>query len=83
MSLFTRKAVFRVCDQVLLKPACAATEARQRLEILDIEVRGIILSRQQTTKALIRLRGCTGKGADQTARMHRLICNFVVRIKQK
>ena len=64
MSLVTRKPVFRVCDQGRLKPTCAATEARQRLVISDIETRSIILSRQRTTKALIRLR----------------ICAFVVRI---
>ena len=28
MSLVSRKPVFGVCDQVRLKPACAATEAR-------------------------------------------------------
>ena len=57
---FSRKPVFGVCDQGRLKPACTATEARRRLEISDIETRGIILSKQQTTKVLIRLRGCTG-----------------------
>ena len=45
MSLDMRKPVFGVCDQGRLKPAFAATEARQRLEILDIETRGIMLSR--------------------------------------
>ena len=59
-SLVTRKPVFGVCDQVRHKPGCAATEAGWRLEILDIETLGIVLSRQQTTKALIRLRGCAG-----------------------
>ena len=63
MSLVTRNPVFGVCDQGRLKPACAATEARQRFEISDIETRGIILSRQWTTKALIRLRGCAGWSA--------------------
>ena len=57
MSLVSRKSVFWVCYQARLKLACAATEARQRLEISDIETRGIILSRQWTTKALIRLNG--------------------------
>ena len=57
MSLVKRKPVFRVCEQGRLKPACAATEARQRLEILDIETRGIILARQRTAKALIRCAG--------------------------
>ena len=39
---------------------CSASGARLRLDIADIETRGIILSRQRTTKVLIRLRGCTG-----------------------
>ena len=60
MSHVTRKPFFGVCDQVRLKPACSATETSKSLEILGIETRGIILSRQRTTKTLIRLRGCTG-----------------------
>ena len=32
----------------------------KKLEILDIEIKGIILSRQRTTKVLIRLHGCAG-----------------------
>ena len=63
MSLLMRKPVFGVCDQVRLKPACSATETSRRLEILDIETRGIILSKQRITKALIRLRGCAGWSA--------------------
>ena len=63
MVLITRKPVFGVCDQGRLKLAYAAAEARQRLEISDIETRGIILSSQRTTKALIRLCGCTGRSA--------------------
>ena len=55
-----RKPVFGVFDHVRLKPACAATEASKRLAILNIETRDIVLSRQQTTKELIRLRGCAG-----------------------
>ena len=62
-SLVMRKPVFRVCDQVRHKPACAATEARYRLESSDIETRGIILSRQRTTMALISLRECAGWSA--------------------
>ena len=42
------------------KLACSATEASMRLEILVTETRDITLSRQRTTKALIRLRGCAG-----------------------
>ena len=52
-----------VCDQLRFKPACAATETSQNLEILDLETRDIILSKEQTTKALIRLRGCAGWSA--------------------
>ena len=54
----TRKPVFEVCDQVRLKPVCSATETSYSLEILNLQRRGIILSRQRTTKVLIRLRGC-------------------------
>ena len=60
MSLVTRKPVIGISNHVLLKPACAATEANKRLEISDLETRGVIISRQCTTKMLIRLRGCTG-----------------------
>ena len=60
MSLVARKPVFGVCDHGRLKPACSATEARQRLEISDLETSGIIPHRQRTTKALIRLSGCAG-----------------------
>ena len=49
-----------VSDQVRLKLACSATDASMRLEILVIETRDITLSRQRTTKALIRLRGSHG-----------------------
>ena len=40
MSLIMRKPVFGVCDQGRLRPACAAKEARKRLEISDIETWG-------------------------------------------
>ena len=56
LSHVTRNPVFGVCDQVRLKPAYSATETSQSLESLDIETRGIILSKQRTTKVLIRLR---------------------------
>ena len=58
LSLVTRKPVFGVSDQVRLTPACSATETRQTLGILDIETRGIKLSKQRTIKALISLHGC-------------------------
>ena len=50
-------------DQARHKPAWAATEASQSLEISAIESRDIILSKQRTTKALIRLSGCAGWSA--------------------
>ena len=49
-----------VSDPTRHKPACAATETSWRLEISAIESRDIILSKQGTIKALIRLRGCAG-----------------------
>ena len=52
-----------VSDQVRIKLACSATEASMRVEILITETRDISLSRQRTTKALIRLRGCAGWSA--------------------
>ena len=62
-SLVTRKPVFQVCDQVRLKPACAATATTYSLQIAAIACRHIILSRQRTTKMLIRLRRCAGWSA--------------------
>ena len=53
LSFVTRKPVFGVRDQLRFKLACAATEAMQRLEISNIETRGIIPSKQRITKALI------------------------------
>ena len=50
LSLVTRKPVFGVCDQVRRKPVCSATETSWRLEISDIETRGIIISRQRKQK---------------------------------
>ena len=40
----TRKPVIRVSDQVRLKLACSATKTRWRLEILDIETRGFLMT---------------------------------------
>ena len=57
------KTCLRVCVQVRLKPACSAIETSQSLEILDLASIFIILSKQRTTKALIRLRGCAGWSA--------------------
>ena len=56
----TRKPVFGICDKVRLKPVCSADETSKGLEIFAIASRSILLSRQRTTKALIRLRACAG-----------------------
>ena len=58
MSLVTRKRVFGVFDQ-----ACSAAQTSESHDIVDEKTRAIILSRQRTTKALIRLLGCTGWSA--------------------
>ena len=58
-----KKPLFGVCDQVRLKPACSATETSQGVEILDIASIDIILSKQQTTRVLFRLRRCAGWSA--------------------
>ena len=60
MSPVTRKPVFRVFDQVRLKLACSAIGTSLRVEILHIKTTDIILSKQWTTKALIRLREWAG-----------------------
>ena len=44
LSRNTRKPVFGFSDQVLHKPGCAATEDGERLDILDLESREIVLS---------------------------------------
>ena len=43
-----------VCDQVRFKLACSALDTTYSIEISDLASKGIILSRQQTRKALIR-----------------------------
>ena len=63
MSRVPRTPVFGVCDQVRLKPACSATGTNQGLEIVDRASIYIILSKQRTTKALIRLSGRAGWSA--------------------
>ena len=63
MSHVTRKSVFGVCDQIRLKLACSASEASYSLEIWGFASIGIILSKQRTTKALVRLRGCADSSA--------------------
>ena len=62
-SLVTRKPVFGVLDQATFKPACSASKTSLSLEILDLASIAIILSRQRTTKVLIRMHGCAGCSA--------------------
>ena len=50
----------RIFYEVRFKPACSATEASWSVEISNLITRGVVLSRQRTTKVLIRLRGCAG-----------------------
>ena len=57
-----RKPAFGVSDQVRLKPACSATE-----EIFEFNK-----YKYYTMQAV------NNKGSDQTVRMRRLICTFVV-----
>ena len=45
MSLVPRKPVFGVSDQVILKPACSATETNQSLKILHLASIDIILAK--------------------------------------
>ena len=67
MSLVLRKPVFGVADQVRHKPVCTATEDGERLEISDLESRGIVESMYiAKTKALI-----------SWAVTAQLICSFV------
>ena len=63
----SQENVFRVFNQVRLKPACSASETRHGLEISAIGSWGII----QATN---------NRGAYQTAQMRRLIFHFVGRI---
>ena len=60
-----RKCVFRISDQVRFKRAYSATETSYKIEISLVASLYMILS--------------NNKGADQTARMRRLVCAFVVR----
>ena len=57
MSHVMRKSAFGASDRVTRKPA------RLSLEISDLDSIAIILSRQRTRKALIRLCGCAGWSA--------------------
>ena len=69
MGIDTTKTVFGVPrDNARLKPVSSATKTSQKIEISLETTLDIILSKK-----------ANNKGADQSARMHRLICAFVVR----
>ena len=59
-ALSWEKTVLGMFDQVRLKPACSAIVTSKNLENSATASRGIILSRQRTTKVLIRLCWCAG-----------------------
>ena len=68
MGCDVRKPVFTASEQVRPKPVCTATPISQNIEIFawskfDCYTFHIL----------------NNKGADQTVRMHRLVCAFVVR----
>ena len=60
LSQVTRKPVFGLFGQLRFNRVCSAIDFSYKPEISDIEIRCIILSRQGTTKTLIRLCRCTG-----------------------
>ena len=70
MGLDVRKPVFVVSNKVRFKPTCLATETTQKIEI-------VLVASPDTFQYM------NNKGADQTARMHRLICAFIVRAPPK
>ena len=63
MGLDTTKPVFGVSNKAGLKPVSSATETSQKIEILLEASLDMILSKKQTTKALVSLHGCAGWSA--------------------
>ena len=55
--LITTKPVFGVSDKVRFKPVSSATETRNKTGISLVANLGMVLSKTQITRALIRLRG--------------------------
>ena len=56
ISLVVRKTVFGISDQVRHKPGCTATEDDKKLEISDLESRGIVYPCREN-KGADQLRG--------------------------
>ena len=67
MGLVARKPVFGVSNKASFKPAHSATETSLKVETASTK------SRSDTFQK------ANNKGADQTARMRRLVCACVVR----
>ena len=65
------KPVFRVSDQIRLKPVCSATETSQNI--------GNLLLASSHSDSFQK---ANNKGADQTARVRSLVCTSVVRMQQ-
>ena len=71
MGLVARKPVFGVSDKVRLKPVPTATETSQKIEISLAASLNLCIPK------------ANNKGADQTARMRRLVCVFIVHKSSK
>ena len=57
------KPVFGVSEKGRLKPVSSATETSLKIEISHEACLDMVLSNKRITKALIRLRGCSGCSA--------------------
>ena len=67
MGFEATNSVFWVSDKARLKPVSSATETSKKTEISLVEA----------------FQKANSKGADQSGRMHRLVCTFVVRKPQR
>ena len=63
MGLIATKPVFGVSDKARLKPGPSARKTSWKIKILLVASLNMILSKTRITRALIRLRGCTGWSA--------------------
>ena len=75
LGLDVTKPVFGVFHKVRLKPVSSATETSQKIEISLIASLDMILSKISKYVS----KDGNNKGADQTARMRRLVYTFVDR----
>ena len=63
LGLDVRKYVFGVCYHIRLIPSCSATETSWGAKIVHVASFAVVPSRERTTKAQVRLRGCAGWSA--------------------